>query len=189
MVLLRTFAGSIERMAVLGEEKGAAAKLHRGGERVGLQQIADHDGWHGHEGANSGGCPTMNAGTRQILQVAEPAPKRNHSNGELRTSIAAKQIAARENGGAVVGRKPRVFVAAGNRLLKEALSRMLAESGGIEVVGTDIAEPFRAEDLLREETDILILSSGGNGNEDLTAVRMVRTTAPKVQILLIGVTG
>ncbi len=131
----------------------------------------------------------MNAGTRQILQVAEPAPKRNHSNGELRTSIAAKQIAARENGGAVVGRKPRVFVAAGNRLLKEALSRMLAESGGIEVVGTDIAEPFRAEDLLREETDILILSSGGNGNEDLTAVRMVRTTAPKVQILLIGVTG
>src|SRR6266702_747213 len=53
MVLLRTFAGSIERMAVLGEEKGAAAKLHRGGERVGLQQIAEHDGWHGHEGANS----------------------------------------------------------------------------------------------------------------------------------------
>src|SRR5260370_23389538 len=91
-----------------------------------------------------GGSPTMNTGTRQILQVAEPAPKRNHSNGEPRTTIGARQIAARENGGAVVRREPRVFVAAGNRLLKEALSRSLAETGGIAVVGTDLAEPLRA---------------------------------------------
>jgi DNA-binding NarL/FixJ family response regulator len=33
------------------------------------------------------------------------------------------------------------------------------------------------------------MSSGGNRNEDLTAVRAVRTAAPNVQILLIGVTG
>jgi len=33
------------------------------------------------------------------------------------------------------------------------------------------------------------MSSHGNRNEDLTAVRAVRTAAPKVQILLIGVTG
>lgn len=33
------------------------------------------------------------------------------------------------------------------------------------------------------------MSSRGNRNEDLTVVRAVRTAAPKVQILLIGVTG
>jgi DNA-binding NarL/FixJ family response regulator len=99
------------------------------------------------------------------------------------------ESAARMNGGAVAGQRPRVFVAAENRLLREALSRLLVKSGGIEVVGTDIAEPFRTEDLLKEETDILLLSSRGNRNEDLTAVRTVRMAAPQVQILLIGVTG
>jgi DNA-binding NarL/FixJ family response regulator len=80
-------------------------------------------------------------------------------------------------------------VAAENRLLREALSRMLVKNGEIEVVGMEVADSFRTQDLLEEETDILLLSSRGNRNEDLTAVRSVRTTAPKVQILLIGVTG
>jgi two-component system, NarL family, nitrate/nitrite response regulator NarL len=136
-----------------------------------------------------GGCPTVNTGTRQVLREAEQAQKRIHSNGDRRTNIKLGESAARVNGGAVVGHKPRVFVAAENRLLREALSRMLVKSGDVEVVGTEIAEPFQSEDLRKEETDILLLSSRGNRGEDLTAVRRVRTTAPKVQILLIGVTG
>jgi DNA-binding NarL/FixJ family response regulator len=136
-----------------------------------------------------GGCPTMSAGTRQVLQVAGQAQKRIHSSGDRRTNVAVLESATRLNGGASACRKPRVFVAAENRLLREALSRMLVKNGEIEVVGTDLAEPFLTEDLLKEDTDILLLSSRGNRNEDLTAVRTVRTTAPKVQILLIGVTG
>jgi DNA-binding NarL/FixJ family response regulator len=136
-----------------------------------------------------GGCPTMSAATRQILQVAEPTQKRINSNGDRRTNIALGESAARVNSSVGMRQKPRVFVAAENRLLREALSRMLVKSGEVEVIGTDMAEPFRTEDLLKEETDILLLSSRGNKNEDLTAVRRVRTTAPKVQILLIGVTG
>jgi DNA-binding NarL/FixJ family response regulator len=66
---------------------------------------------------------------------------------------------------------------------------MLTKGGEMEVVGADLSGQFQAEDLLREETNILLLSSSGNKNEDLNAVRRVRTTAPKVQILLIGVTG
>ena len=135
----------------------------------------------------------MNAGTRQVLQLAEQAQRRIHSNGGRRTNTPVGGpeggIEGRPNGRAAVGHKPRVFVAAENRLLREALSRMLVKSGEIEVVGTDMAEQFRTEDLLNEETDILLLSSRGNKNEDLNAVRRVRTTAPKVQILLIGVTG
>ncbi len=135
----------------------------------------------------------MNAGTRQVLQLAEQAQKRIHSNGSRRTNTPVGGpeggIEARPNVRAAVGQKPRVFVAAENRLLREALSRMLLKSGQVEVVGTDLAESFHTDDLLREEADILLLSSRGNRNEDLNAVRRVRTTAPKVQILLIGVAG
>lgn len=131
----------------------------------------------------------MNGGTRQALQLAGQAQRRIHSNGSRRTNAPMGGIEARSNGGAAAGQKPRVFVAAENRLLREALSRMLLKSGGVEVVGSDMAEPFQTDNLLKEEADILLLSSRGNRNEDLSAVRSVRTTAPKVQILLIGVTG
>src|SRR5437667_6269213 len=131
----------------------------------------------------------MSVGTQQTLHVAEPAAKRNHSKGDLRTNTETKETAARVSGGGVVERQPRVFVAADNRLLRESISRMLVKSGEVEVVGSDFVGPFRAEDLLKDDADILILSSRGNENEDLAAIRMARTTAPKVQILLIGATG
>lgn len=131
----------------------------------------------------------MSTGTRQVLQVAEQPRRKINSHGDRRASVQVLDSAARVNGDVSAKRKPRVFVAAENRLLREALSRMLVKNGEIEVVGMDVAEPLRTEDLLNEETDILLLSSYGNRNEDLTAVRMVRTTAPAVQILLIGVTG
>jgi DNA-binding NarL/FixJ family response regulator len=131
----------------------------------------------------------MNAGTQQILQEAEPAQKKTQSNGDLRTNKITREIAGRVNGTAVVERKPRVFVSADNRLLREAISRMLVKSGEIELTGTDFVEPFRVEDLLKEDADILVLSSSGNANEDLAVVRTARTMAPQVQILLIGATG
>ena len=131
----------------------------------------------------------MKAGRQQVLQLAELASKKNHSNGNLWTSMTGREIPARVSGSAVVERKPRVFVAADNRLLREAISRMLVKSGEVEVAGPESVEPFRAEDLLKEDADILVLSSHGNAIEDVIAVRMARTTAPKVQILLIGATG
>jgi DNA-binding NarL/FixJ family response regulator len=59
----------------------------------------------------------------------------------------------------------------------------------MEVVGTVTAETFRTEDLLTEAADILLLTSRGSVNEDLTAIRKVRAATPLVQILLIGMTG
>lgn len=129
----------------------------------------------------------MNAGA-QILQEPEPAPKKNHSNGDLQINKAARELPARANSSAFVKRKPRVFVSADNRLLREAISRMLLRSGEIEVARPAFVQPFRAEDLLKEDADILVLSSRGNANEDLAVVRMARTTVSKVQILLIGAT-
>jgi len=131
----------------------------------------------------------MSPGTRQVLQVAEQAQKKIDLDTDCRTNIAALENTMQVNRKAIPKRKPRVFVVAENRLLREALSRMLVKNGEIEVVGMELAEPFQTADLLKQETDILLMSSRRNRDEDLTALRAVRTAAPKVEILLIGVTG
>jgi len=89
----------------------------------------------------------MNAGTRQILRVAEQAPRKSNSNDNRRTNIAAEESAARVNDSTAAGAKPRVFVAAENRLLREALSRMLVKSGEIDVVGTTYSGQVNAPGL------------------------------------------
>lgn len=44
-----------------------------------------------------------------------------------------------------------MFVAAENRLLREALARLVGKLEDIEVEGIEAAEPFRTEDLLKEK--------------------------------------
>jgi hypothetical protein len=109
----------------------------------------------------------MNAGTRQVLEIAEQTHKKINSTSDRWANMATGENAERVNSGAIPGRRPRVFVAAENRLLREALSRMLIKSGEIEVVEMDVGEPFQMEDFLKEEAEILLLSSRGNRNEDL----------------------
>jgi len=136
-----------------------------------------------------GGCPAMNASARQSLVVPEQGQKRTRSNGNRRGSVGSDENVAQLKSEVCAGGKPRVFVAAENRLFREALSRMLLKGGNIEVAGVYKAGPLRTEDLLEEEADILLMTSRGSVNEDLSAIRKVRASAPKVQILLIGVTG
>ena len=140
----------------------------------------------------------MNAGARQnYLAAGEQGTKKARSNGErtmkMETEARVEARIAERTGPACrearTGGKPRVFVAAENRLLREALSRMLVKGGDIEVAGIFMAEPFRAEELIKEQADILLLASRGSMNEDLTAIRKVRACAPNVQILLIGMAG
>ncbi len=80
----------------------------------------------------------------------------------------------------------RVFVAAENRLLREALARVLTKGGCIEVIATDSAAPFHTDALLDARPDILLLTSRGSLQEDLSAIQQVRAAAPAVRILLIG---
>src|SRR5258708_33785906 len=63
-----------------------------------------------------GGCPTMNAGTRQILQAAEQAKKKINSNGDRRTNIVAGEKAAGRNRGKTAGQEPRRLSGAEKRL-------------------------------------------------------------------------
>jgi two-component system NarL family response regulator len=80
-------------------------------------------------------------------------------------------------------------VAAENRLLQEALSRMLAKLDDIEITGISLSTPFQPEILLEAPSDILLLSSSGTVVEDLLLIRRARATAPDVKVLLIGMSG
>jgi len=82
--------------------------------------------------------------------------------------------------------KIRVFVAAENRLLREALARVLTKGGCVEIIATDSAAPFHTDTLLDAHPDILLLTSRGSLPEDLSAIQLVRAAAPAVRILLIG---
>ena len=80
----------------------------------------------------------------------------------------------------------RVFVAADNRLLREALARMLMKRGDIEVTGMDSAVPLQAESVAQTNATVLLLTSRGTLNDDLLMIRQVRTAALGVRILLVG---
>jgi DNA-binding NarL/FixJ family response regulator len=116
-----------------------------------------------------------------------PAVKETaRSNSSALDSRRRAAKPARADARKISGEKIRVFVAAENRLLREALARVLTKGAGIEVIATNSAAPFHTDALLDARPDILLLSSRGSLEEDLSAIQEVRTAAPAVRILLIG---
>ncbi len=79
-----------------------------------------------------------------------------------------------------------MFVAADNRLLREALAHMLTKKGNVEVVGMESPSPLSAECVAEAGADVLLLTSRGALNDDLAAIQQVRAAAPGVRILLLG---
>jgi DNA-binding NarL/FixJ family response regulator len=108
------------------------------------------------------------------------------SNGSAVDSRRRAAKPARQDARKVAGEKIRVFVAAENRLLREALARVLCKGGCIEVSATDSAAPFHIDALVEANPDILLLTSRGSLEEDLAAIQEVRAANPAVRILLIG---
>lgn len=171
----------------------------------------------------------MSPAARRTLQIEERlrAPIRSNgnghalSNGNGRSGTVAnghgKGTSAvngtNGNGASHHRPKPRVFVGTENRLLREALSRMLSKNGEIEVITSEGAEPFQksAEQALQDslpkddlpaqatpgtlaapaihDAEILLLSSKGNLDQDLSAIRQIRLASPQLLILLIDVSG
>ncbi len=130
----------------------------------------------------------MNTAVRRSPFSAGGGQQQELVRGERRGSAPGAEDVARAR--IIGGAEPRarVYVAAENRLLREALSRMLTRQGDIDVVGLNCAGPFRVEGLLEEKADILLLTSRGSLAEDIFVIRQVRLTAPTVRILLVGMT-
>jgi DNA-binding NarL/FixJ family response regulator len=113
--------------------------------------------------------------------------------GKIRSNAAA-QVARFEgerksgaNASEAATAKVSVFVAADNRLLREALAHMLAKKGGIEVTGLESKGPLEAEQVAQTNANVLLLTSRGALNDDLEMIQQVRVAAPVVRILLLGI--
>jgi len=90
------------------------------------------------------------------------------------------------------GRLPeeiQVFVAAENRLLREALTRMLGKNDRIKVHSLEWGAADDLKIPLFGEAEILLISSRGNLSEDLERIQRARVSSPKLRILLLGMGG
>jgi DNA-binding NarL/FixJ family response regulator len=130
----------------------------------------------------------MNAGARRSAFLSSGGPHQELAQRERRGNPPAAEDRVRIRASGEAERRARVYIAAENRLLREALSRMLMRQGDIDVVGLNSAGPFRVEGLSEEKADILLLTSRGSLAEDIFVIRQVRLTAPTVRILLVGMT-
>jgi DNA-binding NarL/FixJ family response regulator len=129
----------------------------------------------------------MNTAVRRVPASANELKNAGGSTEQKNSAPALPEAPALAK--SRVEKPTRVYVAAENRLLREALSRMLTRSADIEVVGRDSAGAFTPEQLLTQRAEILLLTARGNPAEDIAVIRQVRTAAPHVRILLVGATG
>jgi len=80
----------------------------------------------------------------------------------------------------------RVYIIAYNRLLRETLGKLLSKRTDLQVVGQSAATTDAVTELVNSSANILLLNSGGDLNSDLFMVRMIRTQAPHVRIMMLG---
>lgn len=130
----------------------------------------------------------MNSGTR-------PAPM-SSVNGYKTVTIALQGTCNGEsrntNGACRDGSGPssrcRVFVASENRLMREALARLLTKKGDMEVVAlpNPSAGPPEAE---MSDPDVMVLTSRGPFTEDIATIRKLRIALPASRLLLMGMSG
>jgi DNA-binding NarL/FixJ family response regulator len=130
----------------------------------------------------------MNTAARRTQVSTGTTPRNEVIRGERRGNSPPMEEARRAKANAVAAPRSRVYIAAENRLLREALSRMLTRQGDIDVVGFNSTGPFQVAGLIDEKADILLLTSRGSLGDDVFVIRQVRLTAPTVRILLVGMT-
>src|SRR5450631_1655618 len=79
-----------------------------------------------------------------------------------------------------------VFILAENRLLREALSRLLSKKSDIRVVGACAFSPQVVEDISAAAPDVLLSDSMSAGLPDLQLIPEVRAAVPGLKVVMIG---
>ena len=102
-------------------------------------------------------------------------------NGAAQATRSELESRPRADAAVAQGAKLTVFVAADNRLLREALGRMLAKKGEIEVCGMESHGPLQAEQVAQANANVLLMTSRGALNDDLQMIQEVRAAAPGVR--------
>jgi len=130
----------------------------------------------------------MNTSARQGLHPGDAAQAalKDSSRGSVNlvTTEASKSGDVSKN-----VRKIRVRVDPGNRAWHEGLMRMLGNHAGLEMLGGAVNESFRVDKILEDSPDVLLLTSCGNLDNDISNIRKVRVAAPGVRIVMFGGAG
>lgn len=84
------------------------------------------------------------------------------------------------------GSRAAVFLLAQNRLLREALSRVLANKNDIEVVGACALSSDSVQEIMAAGPDILVVDSFSTNDAHLEFVREVQRNVPAVRLIMIG---
>src|SRR4029077_2679548 len=127
----------------------------------------------------------MSVSARRIL-ASDRTESNARSNGATQVARSESGANPKPDGVRIPSARPRVFVAADNRLLRETLAHMLTQKGNIEVTGMEPPVPLRAESVAETNADVLLLTSRGSLNDDLLMIQQVRAAAPGIRILLLG---
>ena len=80
----------------------------------------------------------------------------------------------------------QVFILAENRLLREALTRILGKKNDIRVVGASAFSPDVVEDISSAAPDVLLSDSAAVALSDLRLVSEVRAAIPGLKVVMIG---
>jgi len=79
-----------------------------------------------------------------------------------------------------------VFILAENRLLREALTRLLSKKNDIRVVGASAFSPQVVEQISSAAPDVLLSDSTAVGLSDLQLIPEVRNAVPGLKVVMIG---
>jgi DNA-binding NarL/FixJ family response regulator len=130
----------------------------------------------------------MNTSARQGLQRGGPtqAGLKRSSAG----TIASVTAETSKSGDLLTSvRKIRVRVDSGNRVWHDDLINILGNHAGLEMLDSHAIEIFHAEKILEDSPDVLLLTSCGNLDTDISNIRKVRVAAPGVRIVMFGASG
>src|SRR5277367_1959460 len=80
----------------------------------------------------------------------------------------------------------QVFILAENRLLREALTRILSKKSDIRVVGASAFSPDVVQQINGAAPDVLLSDSAAVALSDLRLVAEVRAAIPDLKVVMIG---
>jgi two-component system, NarL family, nitrate/nitrite response regulator NarL len=78
-----------------------------------------------------------------------------------------------------------VFLVAGNRLLREALARLLSKNGDFDVCGVSPFAPAVTSSIVELDTDVLVLDAISAQVSDYGLIAEIAAQSPKIKIALI----
>src|SRR5258708_23719066 len=116
----------------------------------------------------------MNTGAQRSALKETGAQRGIGPNGETPPARSHEQLAPL---GSRTAAKFRVFIAAENRLPRDALAKILAKQENIQVSGLDSMAPFREEGFRELDAEIFLVASRGKLDDDVAASRAVRAAA------------